>query len=317
MKKTLAVILSVLTMTLATNITELTANAVEPDINNISSEQALQSSSLIDSGTCGANTTWTLDANYCLTISGTGSISGWASSSSTPWYKYQSYIKTAIIEPGVTTVHFSSFFQCYRLESVKIPDSVTKIGWCAFSKCTSLKSIEISKNVVDIHDDAFSGCTMLEKIKVDVDNTNYCDVNGVLFNKDKTKIMQYPAGIKAKSYIIPSGVEIIDNSAFNGSENLLSITIPNGVTAINGSAFEYCTKLTAVSLPHSVEYLGGSAFSDCSNLEMVKLSKNLPSIYASIFNYCPKLKDVCIYNKECEIVYDSSIPAQAAIRDRD
>lgn len=91
------------------------------------------------SGTCGDNVTWTLDDNGTLTISGTGDMKDYFSSSS-PFYN-NSNIKSVIIENGVTNIGDYAFYYCGGLESVNIPDSVTSIGSLAFIGCSKLDSV--------------------------------------------------------------------------------------------------------------------------------------------------------------------------------
>ena len=150
-------------------------------------------------------------------------------------------------------------------KTVDIPEkingkSVTSIGNCAFRYCTSLKSITIPNSVTSIGDSAFWGCSSLTAIYVAVDNKNYTSVNGVLFNKDKTALICYPAGKTDKSYNITNSVTSIGDYAFNGCSSLTSVTIPNSVTEIGGSAFVGCASLKSITMPNSVTSIGENAF---------------------------------------------------------
>jgi hypothetical protein len=144
-----------------------------------------------------------------------------------------------------------------------IPTSVTSVDSNAFDSCANLISIIIPDGVARIHPDMFDGCTNLTSITVDTDNANYSSIDGVLFNKNKTTLIQFPRG-KGGSYTIPTSVTSIGESAFAGCTNLTSITIPSSVTSIGNHAFYGCTNLTSIAIPSSVTSIGRSAFEDSS-----------------------------------------------------
>ena len=92
---------------------------------------------IVDSGTCGAEVTWTLDSDGVLTISGSGYMCDYGSSGA-PWH---GRVKSAVIAEGVTSIGWCAFYDCASLTSVTIPDSVTSIGKRAFSYCKSLTDV--------------------------------------------------------------------------------------------------------------------------------------------------------------------------------
>jgi len=104
----------------------------------------------------------------------------------------------------------------------------------------------------------------LSAITVDAGNANYIDVDGVLFNKDKTTLVQYPAGHYETVYTIPGSVTSIGYYAFYECTKLTSVTIPSGVTSIGWDAFYKCSWLTSITIPSSVTSIGWSAFAYCS-----------------------------------------------------
>ena len=99
-----------------------------------------------------------------------------------------------------------------------------------------------------IGSDAFSGCNALASIEVDVSNTTYASVDGILYNKAKTEFVHIPDAITG-DVEIPGGVTSIANYAFSGCSNLTSITIPDSVTSIGSSAFSGCSSLESITLP--------------------------------------------------------------------
>jgi len=126
-----------------------------------------------------------------------------------------------------------------------IPASVKSIGSGAFASCTGLISISIPASVTSIGEAVFNGCAVLTSITVDTKNKNYSSVEGVLFNKKRTVLVSYPAGIKG-NYTIPAGVTSIGNSTFRGCTGLTSITIPASVKSIGWGAFSGCQLPRAV-----------------------------------------------------------------------
>lgn len=183
-------------------------------------------------------------------------------------------------------------------EYVVIPNTVKHIDSFAFDCCTCLVSVSIPDSVVTIGSCVFESCENLISINVDENNPQYLSVDGVLFNKDKTTLIQYPAGKTNEEYTIPDGVTSIGEGAFyecknlkyinipstvkgieccafKGCTNLTSITIPESITIIEHCVFQGCTSLTSISIPDSVICIGDEAFYECSNLETVNISMDL------------------------------------------
>ncbi len=174
------------------------------------------------------------------------------------------------IPDGVTVIADEAFYWCEKLTGeLIIPESVTTIGTEAFCECYHfIGNVEISKNITFIGARAFDGCSGLESFTVDSENTNYSsDAYGVLFNKDKTELLQYPAGNSRSSYEIPDGVKIIGECAFEDCSNLTGdLLIPESVITIGDSAFWYCTGFTSVKLSANLQEIDNWAFASCTGL---------------------------------------------------
>ena len=119
------------------------------------------------SGTCGENLTWTLTDDGVLTISGTGAMTDYTSTSNAPWYSKRTDIKSAVIESGVTSIGNYAFYNCSSLTSITIPDGVTSIGGGAFEGCSSLTNVyyggteaEWNKIEIDSSNDKLTGATI-------------------------------------------------------------------------------------------------------------------------------------------------------------
>ena len=199
---------------------------------------------------------------------------------------------TSITIPNsLTNISMSTFNGCTSLMNIAIPDSIASIGEYAFYGCISLTSITIPNSVTEIGICAFSGCTSLVAINVATGNKNYVSVNGVLYNKDKTTIICYPAGKKDKNYKILNSVMSISGGAFYSCISLKSITIPNSVTEIGSSAFGCCTSFTSITIPDSVTSIGAWAFNSCINLTSITIPNSVTSIGGWAFSYTALLEN--------------------------
>ena len=261
-----------------------------------------------ESGTCGENLTWDL-TDGVLTISGTGAMKDYTYGNPNPWIMKRCF--SILICDGVTSIGDYAFFQCDSITSVIIPNSVISIGNYAFQNCRSLTSITIPNSVENIGDYTFWGCrslttvtipnsvivigigpfvncSSLTVINVTSDNTKYCSTNGVLYDKGKNTLIQYPCGQQG-AYIIPQSVTSIGKYAFSGCSGLTSVTIPNSVTSIGSYAFSGCKGLTSVTIPNSVTEIGGGAFKDCRSLSSVTIPNSVREIGNFAFEGCSKL----------------------------
>ncbi len=210
----------------------------------------------LDNGACGDNLTWVLDADWVLTISGSGTMQNYSTNNHASWYTYQNQISALILKPGVTGIGSYAFSGCSGLTSIIIPNSVTSIGDYAFQGCSGLTSVTIPESVTNIGDNSFSNCTKLASLK------------------------------------IPGSVTRIGNYAFRGCSGLTSVTISDGVTGIGSYAFSGCSGLTSIIIPNSVTSIGDYAFQGCNGLTSVTISESVKSIYYGAFYACYDLADV-------------------------
>ena len=202
-------------------------------------------------------------------------------------------LKKVILNEGVAKIEGSAFVFCSSLEQIKLPQSLMSIGSGAFDNCTSLISVELPDNAI-ISSNAFKECKNLSDIVISDTNNNYIVEKGILYNKDMTRILCYPAGIKDTEFFVPDTVKTIGDFAFYGTKALESINIPDSVTNIGTDAFGECSGLKEVVIPDSVTSMGEAVFYKCTSLEKVKLSVNITSPNPAVFQYCSSLKEVVL-----------------------
>ena len=176
----------------------------------------------------------------------------------------------------ISSIGNYAFYLCRTLTAITIPNSVTNIGSSAFFTCSSLPSIVIPASVVSIGPNVFDGCSALKTITVDAANLSYSSVDGVLFNKSQTVLIQCPGG-RAGNYTAPAGVTSVGSYAFTGCYSLTGVTIPAGVTSIGSCAFYECLILANVTIPASVTNIGTRVFYRCYDLPAITVDAANPS----------------------------------------
>ncbi len=172
---------------------------------------------------------------------------------------------TSVSLPNTLTfIGYGAFSGCKSLESITLPNSVTTIFDAAFGNCSSLKTITIPNSVTTLGSEinsfrnVFVGCSSLLSVNVEESNQYLTSVDGVLYNKDKTKLIICP-GAKT-SFSIPNTVVIIGKYAFQGCNFLSAIVIPESVTEIEDAAFYYCSSLESVTFNNDNIKIGNDAF---------------------------------------------------------
>ena len=227
---------------------------------------------------------------YCQSLTSI-TIPGSVSTVEMSSFCYCKNLKTVVIEEGVETIADSAFSGCYSMVEVTLPSTLQTIMSGAFRNC-DFESITIPSGVTYIDDEALSSCGALLSIVVDSNNPSYSSADGVLFNKDMTELVRYPAGRKPDSYIIPNTVKTIGDNAFFGCIWIENITIPDSVTYIGDYAFSNCMRLLTIAMPDSVTEIGDYVFNNSGDLQSVILSKNLTSLGARAFELCNELPSI-------------------------
>ncbi len=151
---------------------------------------------------------------------------------------YNCNILTKIKLPeSIEQIERKAFFKCYPLFDITIPKNVKLIEAGSFSLCANLKNINIPASVKDIDVTFVLNCIKLTNIRVDAENPYWCDIDGVLYSKDKKIIHTYPGGKQEKSFTVPEGVTEISDYLFAYDPNLEVLNIPASVNKIGKKIF--------------------------------------------------------------------------------
>ena len=163
------------------------------------------------------------------------------------------------VKEGTRVICNYAFWGCSSLSEIVFPDSVASIGDKAFWRCSSLKYISIPESVICLNGNPFMDWSG----KLECLSPNFIYEDDVLFDMDKRKIISF-RNRNEKSYVIPSSVTSIGDSAFYICSFLSGIVIPSSVTSIGDSAFSGCFLWKYISIPKSIIYLNGNPFMDWS-----------------------------------------------------
>ncbi len=243
----------------------------------------LAEGSILASGTCGAqgdNLTWTLTDDGVLTVTGSGAMADYPLNN-TPWSSYQNDIIHVRFGENLVYIGESAFFACQSMQSVTIPEGVTEIGDYAFADCRALShvtlpstlqklgiysfrecgltEVTIPANVSSIGEQALTRNQKMTWIYVDENNQFFTSQDGVLFSKDMTKLVTYPAG-RSGEYVVPDGVQIVGESAFDLSKGLTQVEFSSSVTEIGSYCFLNCNALSRVVFRGDAPTIRNGAF---------------------------------------------------------
>lgn len=155
----------------------------------------------------------------------------------------------------------------YDYFNINIKTSDATISSYMFGGLTNLSLIILPNNTESVASSAFYRCSNLRKVSISEKNSRYTDINGVLFNKDKTYLIVFP------------------------NANSTHYNIPKGVTNINTGVFRGCSSLSSITIPESVKSIGGVAFGGCVNLKEIHSRIQVPfnidtDVFDEVFNTC-------------------------------
>jgi hypothetical protein len=227
-------------------------------------------------------------------------------------------LESVFLSELVTTVGDGAFEGCTKLKTLNIPSKVESIGRWAFTGCDNLDSLYIPSSVTRLYDWTFLNYNGL--VTIDPNNLRYSSIDGLIFNKDGTRLIRYPSN-KGGDFTIPSTTLKIEPNAFQECDNLISVHIPSSVTDLgfgtfkecrslqsvyNSSSdeelsiglFSGCSNLKTVTIPQTVTLIREDAFSDCINLPSISLPASIKNIQKNVFMNCINMKSIFAYSLE-------------------
>lgn len=230
-------------------------------------------------------------------------------------------LKTVVLSNKMTEIPLSAFKDCDALQSVILPNQLITIGARAFENCKSLVGITLPNTLESICTDAFRGCESMNSITIPVStktieqgvfrnctnlNSVYVDVNsnyfvsdeGVLMDKEKTRLLKYPSKYTFPIYTLLDTITHIDSYAFDNVTSLQSLKWKS-VTNIGEYAFEGCTSLFAINEQDGyganlsgVTTLGVGILKDCTSVYSVSIPDAVGKLGRDFFGGCTSLNRV-------------------------
>ena len=179
-----------------------------------------------------------------------------------------SNLKEVILEEGIEEISGRAFDSCSKVKEWKLPKSLKRIGPCAFRNI-SVEEFNIPENVESIAA-TFISSSNLSRINVDSNNKYFTSVDGILFDKDSTRLIKYPEKRDGNSYEVPNTVKTIDANAFISCKNLQTIVIADSVEKIGDSAFDG-SKLKTINLGGGITNISNKPFYGAWNLTNINV----------------------------------------------
>ena len=213
-----------------------------------------------------------------------------------------------------------SFYNCVNLTGICLPDDFETIDYLTFRDCSSLESVTIPASVKKINymtagasrGNAFSYAPALKEIIISPDSEFFTAVNNVIYTKDMTALVLYPAGITAKSFTVPEGITEIYTYAFDKNTYLKTLTLPDGIEKIGSCILRDCTGVLNLEIPGSVVECGSlnsildssclenvivncesvpnlGSYSEKSSLKTLKLNEGVKNLTGEVLRNCANL----------------------------
>ncbi len=245
---------------------------------------------------------WNLDTSTGkLTISGNGAMPNNSNAYSYSWFNYEDYIKSVIIESGVTSIGDYAFYAYSNLTSLSLSNTVTSIGQYAFYNCDKLTSLTNTGYVTSLGRNAFYDCDALTSVTLSGQTTEMgmavyanCDAltTVIIGNGAFIGSSAFADCRKLSSLYFSPDISYIGPSAFEDCDALTSVTLPTGLKTIDSAAFDNCNALSSITMPEGLETIGSFAFRNCDALSSIIIPSNVSQIGQNPFAGCDGLTGI-------------------------
>ena len=191
------------------------------------------------------------------------------------------------------------------ITSVTIPNGVTTIGFSAFNGCIKLEKIKLSSNLDTVCENAFNNTKWFNNQSnglVYVGKVAY-KYKGDMPRNTKITVKSDTVSISESAFkdcanltdiLIPSSVKHIDKYAFYNCQGLTKLNFNDGIERIENDAFGSCEKLTSVNFSETLKSIGAFAFVECKKLSEITIPQSVTSVGEYAFSGCENLASVTV-----------------------
>ena len=191
------------------------------------------------------------------------------------------------------------------ITSVTIPNGVTTIGFSAFNGCIKLEKIKFSSNLDTVCENAFNNTKWFNNQSnglVYVGKVAY-KYKGDMPRNTKITVKSDTVSISESAFkdcanltaiLIPSSVKHIDKYALYNCQGLTKLNFNDGIERIENDAFGACEKLTSVNFSETLKSIGAFAFVECKKLSEITIPQSVTSVGEYAFSGCENLASVTV-----------------------
>ena len=225
-------------------------------------------------------------------------------------------LTAANLSSGLVSIGNYAFNGCSALASVTLPGTLTELGYSAFYGCFALTELRLPASLTTLGRNGsrgpLDGSGITKVIFADgftaipdyALSNNTSGTGNTYSSRIKEVVFEAPEKITAigtnafyncaalEHLLLPSGITVIPERAFNGCKSLISVTLPENLTTISKEAFYGCAALESIAVPAGVTHIGEYAFRDCVALTKATLPEGLQSLGYSAFYGCFALTEL-------------------------
>ena len=143
-----------------------------------------------------------------------------------------------------------------KTKTFELTGAGNEMGFTLLRNCNYVENLVVPSNITNFVVGGLCYAPSLKNIYVDKSNPTYCDINGVLYSKNKKTLIHYPKGRTETTYKFPEIVSSIRRAAFYDCKNLKTITIPDNIKNLNGMDFFSCDNLKDITFSKEIKNIG-------------------------------------------------------------